>query len=436
MSTSKHTTRRYLLSGFLIALFIFSPIILDEIFNFDLVSSSEFYNFSDNMQIASSKITNKVEQDQYDTSIPYVGETNVTIDGLIGENEYTESYYDTRSFVTVYWEHNNDNLTIAIDAPAKGWVAFGIIKDSSVASSVRFFPQQVNVSIIMGGVLNGEAYASDKANKVAYTLDNDTNLGGQDNILDYAATENSTNTIFEFIIPMNSTDTLDPVIQVNKTYTMFFGYSLDDDVTVKHEEHSPRLKVFIRPPLEIYQTQMTIISPVSVVQGDLLKLQATLKDDQGNPIPNYDIEFYRSTQFGELIIDTIQSNSTGGAEMSYNSTLLKGNVTFGATFNEKIDIIQGKTIIYKKSAIETSVYFEYVETIEDRVRDVFFIPASEKCCSGGLFYLLVLRDFLFYMALFTIWGLYLFNVVSIVRIRFDKGKEKEKITENNSMEDF
>ena len=357
--------------------------------------------------------TSLLAEQQFDTSIPLVSASNVTIDGIIGLGEYSESYDLSIPKLGVYWEHNGSVLTVGLVSVRTGWIAMG------------FGDRMENSNMIFGGVSNSLTYCLDLVGLPGWTHNNDTNQGGSYDILSCSATENATSTMLEFRIPMNPSDILDPVLEVNKTAQMFFAVSASDSFTAYHTGgKSQILNVLFRPELDVFQTQLTMTAPTSVHQGELFDIQALVQDERTIPVAGMNLTFIRKTLYGNYIIAVVPTNSTGGANITYFNDILMGNVSLGAFFEESLTQIGNKTTIFKQSEITTTITFTFEEIIEDRVRDVLFIPLTSKCCEGGLFYLLLLRDFLFYAALTSIWAIYAFNLLTVLRMPFIR-KEKE-----------
>ncbi|MCY3412628.1 MAG: hypothetical protein INQ03_13405 [Candidatus Heimdallarchaeota archaeon] len=147
-------------------------------------------------------------------SIPNITLSNVIIDGVVTEDEYGASYHDTNLDMMVYWEHNGTYFKAALVIEATGWVSIG------------FGQVMAGSSMIMGGYDSG-AYCYDLIGTGGVAHSDDTNQGGTYDISDCAATED-TSTTLEFIIPMDSGDDQDTVIEVG-TADIFFAYAASSD---------------------------------------------------------------------------------------------------------------------------------------------------------------------------------------------------------------
>ena len=429
MKKSNYSSKRILFAILLISMFIFVPNVFE-----DLVSNSITINedTSTGNDVNYVITTSKLQTISYDTSVPFVLEnnTNVIFDGVISPGEYPETYIDSSGNkpIVVHWEHNDVNLSVAIEVEGLGFVALGLGSDKMNGADM----------IIGGDFGNGTDYCLDAIGQSSYLAP--VALDTQSNILSCSATENATSTVLEFKIPMNSADSEDKVLETNSTYNFFFAYHLTlDDVfslTGVHPHTNPSKKLFLRPSLEIYQTQISIIAPPEVEQGKNFTLSTTLLDENQNPINDLSVNFFRETQYGKLIIGSSITNNNGTAYLNYSNDILSGNVTFGVIFNEFIGKIDSLDVIYLKSEVTSDILFSQSKSEEHEVRDVLFIPINDACCEGGIFYLLILRDVVFYLALFTVWGLYTYCVILALRIPFNRKKSKSLEENNESMEDI
>ena len=170
----------------------------------------------------------------YDVAIPRVDNSNVSIDGNIKTNEYNEPFNDPLTNIIAYWEHNSVNLTVCLVSRGTGWVAIGI--GDKMAGS----------NIIIGGASDNSFYVFDNVGTAGWDHVNDTDNGGTYDILESAATENTTHTIFEFIIPLDSKDSLDSSMQENGTYNIFFGFhSSSDIITTIHTKVSLIYSIYL-----------------------------------------------------------------------------------------------------------------------------------------------------------------------------------------------
>lgn len=57
--------------------------------------------------------------------IPNLSQVNVVIDGLASEGEYPTRFVNTQTGIAVSWVSDGERLYVALESPAKGWVAIG-----------------------------------------------------------------------------------------------------------------------------------------------------------------------------------------------------------------------------------------------------------------------------------------------------------------------
>ncbi|MHA2275482.1 MAG: DOMON domain-containing protein, partial [Candidatus Kariarchaeaceae archaeon] len=271
-------------------------------------------------------------------SIPKVVNSSVIIDGEIDFDEYLTSFIDPITSIIVFWEHNSINLTVGLISPLTGWVSFGIVDVENVSRHNDMHES----NMIIGGVSSGSTYTADLYGITGYVHGNDTENGGFDNILEASATENTSHTIFEFTIPLNSTDSLDPPMAENTTISIFVGNSANDLIVggshISPGGHSATIDVFLRPTaIETRGTSLTLQVSSEIHQGDKLSLDANLKDELENPLENRTIIFFLDTKFGILEISQVDTNISGDANTSFIHPTLSGNLSFGVKFIEDSD---------------------------------------------------------------------------------------------------
>lgn len=416
-------SKRYLYAFFLFTLFLYTPNLLEGFIASNV--NTDMTNNEFNVINYSIK-TSPLQAISYDASVPYVNEneSNVIIDGVVSEGEYADSYKSDHDIVA-YWEHNDENLTIALVTPGKGFIAMGLGTSGMVGADMK-----------IGGWFdnNNTAYCFDATGShwisAPYVI-KDTSF----DVIEFSASQNNDGTTFEFKIPMNSSDSLDKPMETNNTINFFFAYHFTSDnifdETLGNYGHNASMpntyikKLFFKIPLQPIDTQMSFSFPLKVNQGDNFTLGVELKDEDLNPIPNMTIEFFRKTEFGILTIGEVKTDSNGKAILYYSSTVLTGNITIGANFKEYIGKSGPIDFYYKSKILSADVNFLYTPDLQDEVRDIFFIPLQSDI-QGGVFYLLLLRDFLFYLALLSIWGVYAYNTVTILTLRFIKDKKSSK----------
>ncbi|MHA2238683.1 MAG: DOMON domain-containing protein, partial [Candidatus Hodarchaeales archaeon] len=377
------------------------------------VSFDESFGKSSEWMIPNSKKNTSMKTTQ-SLSIPKIVNTSVIIDGDITSNEYSTSFTDPITSIIVFWEHNSINLTVGLISPLTGWVSFGIVANESRANDMD------KSNMILGGFENGFTYALDLYGTGGYSHENDTENGGFDNILEATATENTTHTVFEFIIPLNSTDQLDPTMEENTSASIFVGNSASDTIVGGSHSppggHSATIDVFLRATaIETRGTSLTLQVDTEIHQGNELSLSATLRDNLENPLGNRTIVFFLDTQFGILEIDQVDTNILGEANTSFIHPTLSGNLSFGVKFNEEPD--ESGSVLYLRSA----------------TRHYVMINPDEEAKSDPIRAILgVIGLFIASGSLFAVWGFYGLCVLVMISFLFAK---KDNFVDKNAADD-
>ncbi|MHA2238399.1 MAG: DOMON domain-containing protein [Candidatus Hodarchaeales archaeon] len=314
-------------------------------------------------------------------SIPKVINSSVIIDGEIDLNEYLTSFIDPITSIIVYWEHNGINLTVGLISPLTGWVSFGIVANESRDNDMH------KSNMILGGV-SGSTYVVDLFGIGGYNHGNDTENGGFYNILESSASENTSHTILEFIIPLNSTDPLDPPMAENTTISIFVGNSANDVIAGGSHSapggHSATIEAFLWPiTVETRGTSLTLQADLEIHQGKKLSLSANLKDE-------------------------------GDANTSFIHPTLSGNLSFGVKFIEDSD--ESGSLLYLSSEAKQYVMINPEEEApSDPIRAIL-----------GVIGLLIASG-----SLFAVWAFYGLCGLILISFLFSK---KERIEEKNATE--
>ncbi|MHA1637322.1 MAG: FKBP-type peptidyl-prolyl cis-trans isomerase [Candidatus Thorarchaeota archaeon] len=96
---------------------------------------------------------NTLAESSLNVSIPYVDAHYGSADGIIDPTEYSSSYTDPATGITVYMEHNSTFLYVGLSAQTSGWIAMGWNNDSSIFAS-----QGINGSNLIYGYAPGNPY--------------------------------------------------------------------------------------------------------------------------------------------------------------------------------------------------------------------------------------------------------------------------------------
>ncbi|NLD73128.1 MAG: hypothetical protein GX649_10480 [Chloroflexi bacterium] len=148
-----------------------------------------------------------------------------TIDGQIDEGEYANTA--TVDVMTIWWTHDGTDLYIAAEAPTTGWVSVGLDPED----------RMMGADFILVYVADGEASFID-AYGTAPTGNvhpPDEELGGTNDIIALAATEEDGVTRFEAQRPLDSGDEYDKALTPGETYPIIVAHGPgSDDFTSYH----------------------------------------------------------------------------------------------------------------------------------------------------------------------------------------------------------
>jgi hypothetical protein len=148
--------------------------------------------------------------------------TKPLIDGIIVRGEYLEVL--VLDGVEVHSFNDDEFLFIGLRSASLGWVALGI-SPVELHSGANF---------LFGAVVDGETLVSDQFGSGRYEHNMDTSLGGTSDIVEYAGAETS-GTVIELRIPLDSRDVYDTFLEAGKIYSIIVAYhESEDDFQMKH----------------------------------------------------------------------------------------------------------------------------------------------------------------------------------------------------------
>ena len=146
------------------------------------------------------------------------------IDGTIAPDEYT----DTATFgeMQLAWRHDGEYLYLAMEGPTEGWISIGIEPTRAMKDADYLF----------GYVEDGEAKFWDAygTGPVGATHPPDDELGGSNDIVDFAGVEEGGVTRFEIQIPLDSGDEYDKALTPGETYAIIVAMGPTDEYNSKH----------------------------------------------------------------------------------------------------------------------------------------------------------------------------------------------------------
>ena len=144
-------------------------------------------------------------------------------DGVITEGEYDQhiDFGDIR----LWWTHDGTHLYLAMEGDTEGWVAVGINPEFRMQGA----------DYIFGYVENGEALIWD-AYGTAPTVTHppDEELGGTNDIVEFAGVEEDGVTRFEVKKLMDSGDPYDQLLEPGMSYPIIVAIGAEDDFDAYH----------------------------------------------------------------------------------------------------------------------------------------------------------------------------------------------------------
>ncbi|UCB45766.1 MAG: hypothetical protein JSV25_16445 [Spirochaetota bacterium] len=150
-----------------------------------------------------------------------------TIDGKIEEGEYPETLTADKGNYTLSWIIKGSTIYMAMSAKTEGWV------------SVGFDPKKVmdDADMVFGSVdENGKVSVIDTHSIDLYgPHPPDVELGGTDDILEYAGSEFNGATYIEFSRPLETDDAHDHPITQSLGNKLIWAYSSSDDFDRPHK---------------------------------------------------------------------------------------------------------------------------------------------------------------------------------------------------------
>ena len=152
-----------------------------------------------------------------------VATAGYSIDGTIVSGEYAHEM--TIAGVDVYWTNDAYRLRMGLVSPGTGFVAIGFDPDR----------QMEGANFIIASMHEGELTIRDDYGHEPTSHMEDTARGGEDNILAAAGNQWPDQTVVEFIIPLDSGDTMDKPLLPGHQYTVLVSYhSMFDDLSNRH----------------------------------------------------------------------------------------------------------------------------------------------------------------------------------------------------------
>jgi hypothetical protein len=163
-----------------------------------------------------------------------------SLDGKIGADEYQNHYFDEDINMDVYWTISDDDIYVALKAPAGGWVSIGLRPGIPAEEEEEAMK---DVDFMIGYVKDGQTFARDDFGDTPFSHKADTDLGGTDNIEAFAGSEEGGVTIIEFERLLNTKDEYDADVPARGE--VYLAYSNADDFTSIHTQRTEVVLNFV-----------------------------------------------------------------------------------------------------------------------------------------------------------------------------------------------
>lgn len=265
------------------------------------------------------------------TVIPFASPFTAVVDGVIAPGEYPGSFSDPVTQMTVWWAHDDLNLSVGFESPGTGWAALGIGPEGILMD---------RANILIGYVSGATTVIMDEFG-VGLNHVSDIGRGGTDDILARGGNESAGKTVLELRIPLNSGDPYDIELRSGRTYSLILAYhdTVDDLVTL-HTKASLTSVSLQRDPSKV---PTRIPSLVLEGEGELregrnLTLVARLLGDDSLPLPRQVVEFWANTSVGDGFLGVAETDQDGEASLNY-TLLSPGPTKFVARYEGDLDYL-------------------------------------------------------------------------------------------------
>ncbi len=153
--------------------------------------------------------------------------TSWTADGTISDGEYTSraDFGDIR----IWWHNDDDYLYLGMEGDTSGWVAVGLNPQQGMQGA----------DFLFGYVESDEALLWDAWGTAPRGANHpsDEDLGGTNDIVDFAGVEEAGVTRFELQIPLDSGDDYDHTLEPGQSYPIIVAIGAEDDYDAYHTRY-------------------------------------------------------------------------------------------------------------------------------------------------------------------------------------------------------
>jgi hypothetical protein len=156
-----------------------------------------------------------------------------TLDGTIAEGEYANALHDEVTGMSLYWSIVGGKLYLGLKSPGHGWTAVGFDPDG---------PMMKGADILIGYVKDGQAFARDHYADTPYTHKADEELGGTDDIEEFAGSEGESGTTLEWVRPLQTDDPYDKPLEPGEG-SVLLAYAAEKDDWVTYHKGRSRVTI-------------------------------------------------------------------------------------------------------------------------------------------------------------------------------------------------
>lgn len=149
-----------------------------------------------------------------------------TVDGVVSRGEYPHRYHDEETGMDLYWSVLGGEIYFALRSPGQGWLAIGFDPDG---------PLMRGADIVIGFVQDdGETLVGDHYADTQVDHKPDSELGGTEDITEFAGSEDAQGTTLEFVRPLETGDAYDKAIRPGEMFVLFAYAPRADDFIRYH----------------------------------------------------------------------------------------------------------------------------------------------------------------------------------------------------------
>ena len=156
---------------------------------------------------------------------------DISVDGIIDENEYANSFMDDSTGIELFWSNDGQDLYVGIIAGTSGWVAVGFDPRSGMRGA----------NIIFMAFDGDTVVARDDFGTSTFAHEQDEELGGSSDISQFAGAREGNSAVYEFVIPTDSGDEFDGVLSSGNKYEVILAVNSGSiDFDTKHSARSSK----------------------------------------------------------------------------------------------------------------------------------------------------------------------------------------------------